>query len=292
MVLAVLLGGLALLAFAPPASAQVRVDITFKRRLYVMYEPLIASVTITNLSGRKLVLENTPRRTWFTFNIETESGRIVPPNQAEYSLNPVMIGPGEKITRAVNLTPLYPLNEFGVYRVRASVYVAEFDRWFSSPPLTIDITDGRVIWQQVAGVPGSGRPSLRTISLLSHRLSRSTRLYLRIEDKERGLIYATHQLGQFLSFGKPEVLLDVNNQIHILQNSAPKEFLYSHIDLDGKVITRRKYAEAGTRPSLSKTPKGGVQVVGGTFLDPNVPLPDASSAPGLSERPVPLPETR
>lgn len=280
-----------LAAFMPEAPAQVRVDISFKRKLYVMYEPVIANVSISNLSGRQLVLEDAEGRPWFGFNIEAEDGRLVPPIHPNYSLAPAAIGPGEKITRAVNLTPLYPLGEFGLYRVRAAVWVPEFQRFFSSPPLSIEITEGRAIWQQVVGVPGNeARPSLRTITLLSHKLSRTTRLYLRIEDKERGLIYATHQLGQFLSFGQPAVMLDVKNDIHILQNSAPKEFLYSHIDLDGKVIERKAYAEVGTRPSLSKKPDGTVVVAGGAVIDPRARVPEAEVATDkLSDRPVPLP---
>ena len=59
------------------AAAQVRVDIAFKRKLYVMYEPLIATVTINNLSGRPLLLENSDHHQWFGFNIESADGRII-----------------------------------------------------------------------------------------------------------------------------------------------------------------------------------------------------------------------
>ena len=281
---------LLLALFAVDAVAQVRVDISFKRKLYVMYEPLIAAVTVHNLSGRSLLLDNTAEHRWLSFNIEAADGRIVPPNNRDYSFPPAAIESGEKLPAAFNLTPLFPLQEFGLYRIRASVYVPEFGRFFSSPPLAVEITEGRPIWQEVVGVPGGdGKPSLRTITLLSHKLSRSTRLYARIEDRENGRIYATHQLGPFLTFGRPDVILDARNEIHILQNSAPKQFLYTHLDLDGKVIDRQFYVEAGSRPRLAKQDGGTVVVSGGRPYTPGEEEKAQMEADKIGDRPVPLP---
>ena len=40
--------------FSGNCSAQIKVDLSFKRKLYVLYEPLVAVVSIENLSGRPL----------------------------------------------------------------------------------------------------------------------------------------------------------------------------------------------------------------------------------------------
>jgi hypothetical protein len=290
-ILAFVVGALLLAGAAEQVAAQVRVDISFKRKLYVMYEPLIATVTINNLSGRPLLLENSDHHRWFGFNIETADGRIVPPINPDYALAPAAVGPGEKLTRSVNLTPLFPLHDFGLYRVKATVYVSSFGRYFSSPPLAVEITDGRPIWQEVVGLPGGeGKPELRTITLLAHKLSRSTRLYVRIEDRERGRVYATHQLGQFLTFGRPEVMLDVDNQIHILQNTLPKQFLYTHLGLGGEVLGQQAYREAGSRPTLAKKEGGTVGVRGGKPFTPGEEeVPTEGATDKLGDRPVPLP---
>ena len=289
--LALVAGLLFLAGAAEEAAAQVRVDIAFKRKLYVMYEPLIATVTINNLSGRPLLLQDSDHHRWFGFNIESADGRLIPPIIADYALASAAVGPGEKLTRSVNLTPLFPLHEFGLYRVKATVYVAAFGRYFSSPPLAVEITDGRPIWQEVVGVPGTdGEPDLRTITLLSHKLSRSTRLYVRIENRERGRVYATHQLGQFLTFGRPEVLLDVDNQIHILQNTMPKQFLYTHLGLSGEVLAQQAYSEAGSRPRLVKEAGGTVKFSGGrAFKAGEEEQQDEAATDKVGDRPVPLP---
>lgn len=279
-----------LAAFASEARAQVRVDIAFKRKLYVRYEPMLATVTVNNLSGRPLLLQNAGGHPWFGFDITTDEGAIIAPINPDYALAPAAVGPGEKLTRTVNLTPLFPLRDFGSYRIKAKIYVEAFSRFFSSPPLDVEITDGRPIWEEVVGVPGGdGKPELRTITLLSHMMRNSTRLYVRIQDKENGRIYATHQLGPLLSFGKPEVLLDTRNEIHILQNSSPKQFLYTHLGLDGEVLAQAAYLEAGTRPVLGKGNDGSVAVVGGKPFVPGAEQEAETSADKIGDRTVPLP---
>jgi len=127
------------------------------------------------------------------------------------------------------------------------------------------------------------------VTLLSHKLSRSTRLYARIEDKQNGRIYAMHQLGPFLTFGRPDVMLDLRNEVHILQNSAPKQFLYTHLGLAGEILGQQAYLERGTRPSLVKDGSGEVKVVGGNLYVPGQEEAEAEAADKAGDRPVPLP---
>ena len=278
-----------LLGLATSGRAQVQVDIAFRRSLYMVYEPLICTVTITNLSGGKLSLADTPREKWFGFQIETVDGRPLPPVDPNYSNQPVEVEPGQRLTRLINLTPLYPLSEFGTYRVKAAIYSAQLGKYFVSPQLNVEITEGRQLWQQTVGVPeGSGQGTTRTFSLLAHRLPRTTMLYLRVEDKEAGVIYCTTQLGRFITFGTPDIQIDGGNQIHILQNTAPKTFLYSHFDSNGKVIKQQAYQIYNSRPYLVRKPDASVVVVGGTPYDPKATPPE-QQLPKLSDRPVPLP---
>ena len=281
-----LLLGLVLLV---PATAQVQVDVALKRSLYMVYEPLICNVTITNLSGGTLTLEDAPREKWFGFQIETVDGRPLPPINPHYQNQTVEIEAGQRLTRSINITPLYPLSEFGTYRVRAVVYVSQLGKYFVSPQLNIEITEGRQLWQQTVGVPeGLGQGRARTFTILAHRLPRTTMLYLRVEDKEAGVIYCTTQVGRFITFASPDIELDGGNQIHILQNTAPKAFLYSHFDVNGKVLKQQAYQAYDARPYLVRKPDASVAVVGGVPYDPKAPPPE-QQLPKLSDRPIPLP---
>ena len=214
----------AILLAALTANAQVQVDVSMKRTLYIVYEPILVTVTITNLSGNELTLADGGHNKWFGLQLETLDGRPIPPTNGDYTNQPVELGPQQKITRTVNLTPIFPVSEFGGYRLKANVFLQQTNRFLTSPALNFEVTDGRVLWQKAVGVPdGSpGAGTTRTITLLSHRLSQSTQLYIRIEDKQAGIVYCTHQLGKYLNFGSPSILLDTQNRVHILQNAAPK----------------------------------------------------------------------
>ena len=282
---------LGIIAFLPVRlHAQILVDLSIKRVLYIAYEPLLATVRITNLSGNPLLLADVEGKKWFGFQVETLDGRPIPPSNPDYEIDPIKVGPGESITRTINLVQLYPITDFGSYRVRASVYSAELSNYFSSPPLSVEITEGRLLWQQTVGVPATDgiKGGNRTISLLSHRLTERTDLYLRIEDKAAGIVYCTHRLGDYISYGKPDIMLDASNTIHVLQNNIPHEFIYTKVGLDGKILDQLSYNAPKTRPQLKRFDDGTISVVGGTLFDPKA-TPTPGIIPNLSDRPVPLP---
>jgi hypothetical protein len=282
-----------LFALLPCARAQIQVDLSLKRTLYLAYEPLIVNVSITNLTGNSLNLRDSENTHWFGFQIETLEGRPVPPHESRHNNPPLLLQPGEKLTRTVNLTPLFPIAEFGGYRLRATIRVPSLNRTFSSPPLNFEITEGRKIFQKTVGVPANlpGGGGTREITLLTHRLPSSTQLYLRIVDPARHVVHCTHRLGRLVNYGTPEIVLDRENRIHILQNTAPKAYIYSHIGLNGEVLERKTYLQNLKRPSLVETSDNRVTVVGATEFDPEATREREKSAPSVSDRPVPLPDS-
>jgi hypothetical protein len=277
---------LAFLAAASSSRAQIEVDLQLPRTLFIRFEPIIATVSITNLSGQAIVLEDIDGQPWFSFTISMKDGTPIPPRASLSSKEPIRIGAGEMLRRQVNITPLYALDEFGTYKISATVIDPVTRRSYSSRPITIEMSEGRLIWQQIVGHPEEG--TNRRISLLLHRLVNSTALYLRIEDPDRGRIFCTHRLGKFLSYKEPEVELDANNQVHVLHMHAPKSFTYSHIGLNGEILERKPFIQGTTAPKLTRDAKGAVTVTGGAVFDPTVPTAEEIT-PSISDRPVPLP---
>ncbi|MEO6847469.1 MAG: hypothetical protein ABI443_08025 [Chthoniobacterales bacterium] len=279
--------------FLQQLAAQVNVELTFKRNLYLKYEPVIATVTIENQTGRELHLTDSGGKPWFGFEIEAMDGRLIPPRDPNYKLTPVQLGPGQSLTRQINITPLYLLGEDGSYWVHANVYVDELNLYFRSPRKRLDITEGTLLWQQELGVPDSqeGAGGKRTISLISLRWSHSTQLYLRVEDKVNGIIYGTLLLGRFVSFGAPKIKFDVHNNIYVMQNAAPRVFMFTKVNLQGKIIEQKVYDETLTRPALH-TKGGEIVVLGGQVRDtaPGAKTGATPESPSLSERPAPLPK--
>ena len=278
-----------LLALVQQLHAQVKVDMSIskQRRLFLVYEPIIVTVSITNLSGHDLTLDDADSQKWFSFQVTAGDGRIVPPLDLDYHLQPLSIPMGETVKRSLNLSSLYAVQEFGLYRVKASVYSPDTQKYYSSPSTDLEITDGKLIWEQTVGVPG--KQSNRTISLLTFRMEKDNMLYIRVQDKEAGLVYTTNQLGRVLLTYEPEVQLDRENQIHVLQLVGARTYVYSRIGLNGEWLGQVVYNAVTTRPTFQKTKDGNVIVIGGQA---DVPVaPDAPTEPKLSDRPPGFPKS-
>jgi hypothetical protein len=297
-----LLGLLALLCLAPALHAQMQVSLTLKRRLYMAYEPIIATVSITNLSGRDVPLTDADGQHWFSFNILNSDGIPLAPSDADYKLSDLTIPAGQTVKRSITLNTLYPVHDYGTYRIRAAIYFAPLQKFFESKLSSFEISEGRALWQQVVGIP-DGEPNagaLRRVSLLSFRHPEANYVYVRIEDNDTGTVFCASPLGRLLDNMQPQVELDALNRLHILQPYAAKSYLYTQVNLDGSIGSRRNYLSGErTRPVLKRDASGDVAVLGGTEQttpdntggsgDSGTAPASQSEAPKLSDRPVALP---
>lgn len=278
-----------LAALAASAHAQITVDLTIKRRLFIAHEPIIATVTITNLTGRDITLADTPEMQWFAFQVLGADERIFPPRNPNYALDPVEIKAGAQKRRTVNLSELYEIGEFGIYRIRASIFFADFKKFYSSRANSIEITDGQMLWTQTAGVP-DGQPgggSMRKFSLLAHQQGEYKMLYVRVEDRENGAVYCTQELGRMIEGQAPLAEFDLGNNLYVLQLIGQREYLLSKIGMNGEYLGGTRYTAPKSKPFFRKLPDGQLQIVGGrreaTLAQGTVEPPAKLSArpPGL-----------
>ena len=167
------------LCVATAAHAQITVSCSLKQRFHMLHEPIIATVNVTNLTGRDIKLSDTPQYQWFGFRVTTDGDRMIPPRNVNYHLPPVTVKAGETIKRSVNLNELYELGESGTFRVQSSIYFDGLDKFFVSRPTHIEVNEGHLIWRKVAGIP-EGQPAagqMRVFTLLSHEVGESNNLY-------------------------------------------------------------------------------------------------------------------
>src|SRR3954447_24683674 len=255
------------------AHAQIQVELKFKRVQYVAYEPIIATVNITNLAGRDIELRNENGQQWFGFEVTAQEGRFLP--AADQSAEPPLrIAAGETVARKVNLTPIYPVHDLGPYHVRANVYFADLNKFFYSQSKVVQVSDARPIWQRTVGVPEGSADSgeIRTYSLLSHRFPDHAKLYIRVDNKNTGAVYSTYSLGRVIAFDEPQAELDRGNQLHVLHCTAPRTWSYARVGLNGQLLARSTFMETKTRPRLRHEADGSVTVRGG-MLDAQVQSP-------------------
>jgi len=289
MKLALLLSSL--LSLAVRVQAQIQVDLKLPRLQFIAYEPVIATLHITNLAGRDIDLHDTEGQPWFGFEITGAEGQPIGPAAASNTQPPLKIEAGKRVSQKINLAPLYPVHDFGTYHVRAHIYFADLSKFFYSQTKVFQVTDARPIWQKTVGIPegtpASGR--VRTYSLLTNRFPDHTSLYIRVEEKDSGIVYATYSLGHIIAFDEPQAELDRANQLHVLHCAAPRNWTYSHVGLNGELVSHSSFMETKTRPRLVHAVDGAVAVRGGMAEMP-VTQSGRNPPPKLSDRPAEMPK--
>ena len=191
------------------------------------------------------------------------------------------------MTQKINLTPLYSIHDLGTYHVRAYIHFEDLNRFFYSQRKVFEVTDARPIWQRTVGIPSdvSAPGNTRTYSLMSNRFPDHTSLYVRVEDRDTGIVYATQSLGHVIAMDEPQAELDRENQLHVLHCGAPRSWTYSRIGLNGQVLEHSTYYESKTRPRLLHSADGQVAVKGGMAEQLAARPASARPVPKLSDRP-------
>ena len=273
--------------------AQIQVDLKLSRTSYIMYEPLIATVTVTNNAGRDITLADEDGKQWFNVEVNHLGGMMIPPYAPDYKLHPLTVPAGQSLQRKIDLTPLFPIREQGTHRARANIYFADLDRYFYSNFVTFDLTDGKLLWRQDVGVPGSS-DDIRQVSLLTHQLVDRLLLYARVRNEAGTEVYTTQSLGRLILTGhEPQELFDRNNTLHVMHEAIPGTYFYTQISINGERLDQKVYVRAGTsRPMLVKNPSGEVSVRGGQVQA--APAEGTGPAgrdagPKLSDRPAGMP---
>ena len=281
-----------LCAMLAPARAQITVGLSIKQRLFILHEPILATVTITNQTGRDLTLADSRQSQWFSFQVSSEGDHFVPPRDPDYKVPPLPIRAGETLKRTVNLSELYALGDFGLYRIRANIYFAETDQYFSSKPSFVELNEGSVIWRRSAGVPVGVKNGGQThrFTVLKHAHGDTNLLYVRVEDQDQGTVFCTSALGRILDTLPPEIQFDSGNNLYVLQLIAQRTFLLSKIGVNGEFLGQTRYTAPKTRPTLRKLADGTLQIIGGKREAPVSTDPaDVPPPPKLSDRPAGLP---
>ena len=275
-----------------PAHGQISVTIDIKRRLYLRYEPILATVRITNLSGRDLVLHDT-ETPWFGFDVTGANNEtIIPPRDADYKLDPIELKIGETIKRTVDVNQLYAISEYGIHRIKATVFARPLNKVFASKPAVVDIAEGKTLWRQTVGVPetlaNEGRDHL--IKLIEFQ-SDKRYLYVRVEDVELGTIFCTYRIGHMIDGAAPEMQFDTSNNLYVLHLAGPKTYLLTNIGVNGEILGQHIYESTKSRPYLRRLADGTIQIVGGKRRPAETAENKGGEGPQpkLSDRPPGLP---
>jgi hypothetical protein len=266
-----LLAAVLFLATSLFASAQIQVSAETQRTNFLLFERVDILVTLTNVSGSDLVLNNDEGQPWLSFMVLGKSVRqsylpIHPERSSNFAALTLKQGETKKLR--VNITPLFSFREEGDYTASAVINLPGAGQIVSDPvPFTVQ--KGYVIASQIHNVESTQR----TYSLVRFSpTSDLTRLYLRVEAPDENIVYTNLALGDLVSSANPDFLFDPQGNVHVLQPTALGTYLYTRTDPDGKVLTQRIFKTVQyVRPRLAKIEDGNVVIQGGAEEDPNAP---------------------
>jgi hypothetical protein len=278
------------------AFAQIQVSLQFPRSTYLLNEPTLAKLTLTNLAGRDLYLEDSPASgPWCRLEVKNLRGGYLSPKRDHISFPPVSLPTGQSVSRSVPLTDFFHLPEPGQYQLRVSVFFEPTkNTFFAQSSFSAD--SGRLEWTQTVGVP-EGRQNAgayRTFSVMSHQRLDGIFLYALLEGKSEGIRFAPVPLGRMLSAMRPQAQVDASNNLNVFHAISDSEYVLSQINVDtgrsGQARYRSLTPRSG-RPTLARNEEGRLAILGGVRITEEELESEKSGRVLLSDRPnvVPAP---
>jgi hypothetical protein len=279
---------LALGVLCPAARAQFMTNVALDKPAYLTYEPVEATITISNKSGSDVVMGGPNGQGWLTFDVTDPGGNHVPPVRLRTD-ETIVFKAGTTLQRSVRLSDYLPFSEYGSYGVTASVYHPPSQQYYASNRVRVSVTDVKPFWDQSYGVPlglpGAGQ--IRRYALCLLRDTEHTNLYVRILDDKTGIKLNTFCLGTCIMVSDPQVTIDSANMLHILFMARPQIYAHVIVNTQGRLEKPPTFHKEvpTSRPQLVVQKDQSVAVLGGTDYDPAAAAAPPTKARSVKDKP-------
>ena len=257
----------ALVALTASAYGQLATNLQFSKTQHVVGEPVLATITITNHVGRELILQGDTRMPWLDIVVKNTRGEPLSP-QGRSAFGAVKIGPGQSMSRQVNLRDLFPLFDPGSYSAYALIRMPGSGEVTSTNRVLFNLDPGRLYWSQKVGVPGNSTET-REFRLIIFSGAQKSQLYSQVISGRTGLPINTFLIGDAMMVRKPVATIDRNQRMHVMYLATPAIWVHSQTTVDGMLVARdmHKVAQQGD-PQLVTLPDGNVRVTNSIPYDP------------------------
>lgn len=268
---------------------QVAIQLSVDRMQYLAHERVKGVVTITNRSGGELVFESKVNggvtRSWLTFSMRDSAGRAKP-----LLINSVfrkaILPAGRSISREVDLSHLFSVNNVGNYSVTA--HVTQLDSagsTYTSNSGHFTVGGGTTLYTQNFGVPKSPAPK-RTYNVITFNDGKRNSIYAQVMNSITGRSISTFRLSEYLSFSSPQMALDTKNQLNILYLANPEIFVHATVNQDGMMTDTKYFRRSNARgPRFVTYNDGRLGVLGASPYDPKKEAAAAPQARSATDRP-------
>ncbi|MDR1303913.1 MAG: hypothetical protein LBK76_01700 [Verrucomicrobiales bacterium] len=243
-----------------PVSAQVEVQFSQQRSLYLQYESIDLTLELTNVTDAPFSLSaNDDGKSWLGFLVFNQASGVV--NQVKsITAKQINLAPGETKRISVDILPYYAIRSTGGYTAQAIVHIPGL-KPIMTGKLYFTVGKGETIWTQDVYNTGVKR----VYSLVRFLDVNEANLYLRVEEPDQNLMYNTVRLGKVVSFADPQIAFDRTGNLHIVQVISAKNYRYTEADANGGILAQEdRQSIAGVMtPTLARSDHGTVQFVGG-----------------------------
>ena len=254
------------------AFGQIAMKITLPQKNYLLYEPVYVRLDLRNVSGHPIVFgEARDLAGKLDFEIRSQQNGSFVPLSGTNTPSPkgIVLKPGVVKSFTCNLTQFYKLYNQGQYTVRAIISHPRMKRSYRSNDLTFTVTEGKLIWEGIVGIPEDMLKSenktnihTRKYSVLSYSNGRNGMYVLRIEDSRK--VYSLRHLGYNLgNMLLPQCAVDNLSRVHILIAGSHKVFSYYVFDINGKLVSSEVRLKTRTVPRLAINRELGTIVLTG-----------------------------
>lgn len=280
------LSALALLVTSS-AFGQYETHLALQKSSFLIGEPVLATITITNRAGTDVILGGVGARPWLQFQFADTEGRVLPAVSLS-SKDPIKLKAGGTTRHTAEIEGNASTSTLGTFYTTASIYHPLSAQYYITNRARITVTDGKPMFDKTFGVPAgydqAGRA--RRYQLIIFRDVDSIQFYSRLVDDRTKDNLTTQLLGPITSSLQPQAEIDIKNRLQVLFMAQQHVFCHTIVNPDGKIAKRDYYLddEGDNRPTLVLT-KTGASILGGRYFDPNKPPEASKGIRKASERP-------
>lgn len=263
-------------------NGQFASSLEIDKRQHIVGEAVMATLRVTNHSGRTQVFANQGRVPWLTLMCKTSNGSPVNARRhAEFG--PMKIEPGQTLAKKINIADYFLLDQSGNFAAYAVIRPPNSGLdGTTTNRVFFEQRAGRVEWAQKVG----NSENMREYRLLRFRGDSTSQLYFQVEDDHTGRLLRTYSLGDALLMRKPMFTIDRDQCMHVLFLHSPVVWLHYCIDTEGEIISRdiHKRSNAGD-PKLVTLPNGAIEVQNSILFDPVAAAKERAKIHNITDRP-------
>ncbi|MBL9134039.1 MAG: hypothetical protein JNG86_22695, partial [Verrucomicrobiaceae bacterium] len=143
---------LALLLLSSSALAQYASNLTLQKNNFLIGEPVLATVTITNRSGADAIVGGVGSRPWLQFQFETAQGQMLPPVSIG-SKAQMVLKAGGTTRHTAEIEGSASTSSLGTFYTTASIYHPLSGQYYATNRARITVTDAKPMFDEAFGVP-------------------------------------------------------------------------------------------------------------------------------------------